>query len=91
MASEIGLWMPRPRTVGVYDLTGKVIYEYQLDENTVVCDLCNANITIRPVPTIVEGHYAVCLECLKREVPDWWQKVKPWVINTWFEQLSQSG
>ncbi len=84
------LWMPSDRQAYVItDWDGNVLDEGEmLTADDVICDLCNANIPLRPVP-VVWTNYAVCLECLDRVIPNWRQVVGEAVAQGWQKQASE--
>ncbi len=59
-------WRPTRRTAYIItDWDGNVLdAEGILEADEVICDLCNAWVTVRPVP--VSGSYALCPKCFKR-------------------------
>lgn len=85
------LWMPpetRPSFV-IVDEDGEVEVGPELTDAEVYCDLCNADIPLRPVP-VVDG-YALCLECLAKVEPEWEKQViTPLLIRIWQTQVEAS-
>ncbi len=83
------LWMPTERPAFIItDWDGNVLeVGGTLSADEVICDLCNALITIRPVPVVWEN-YAVCLECLDRVMPQWRDVVGEAVVEGWHEQMA---
>jgi hypothetical protein len=60
-----------------------------LTDADVVCDICNAEISLRPVP--VWNGNALCDDCLGKFVPDWYQRVSVMsdgekILEDWYEQ-----
>jgi hypothetical protein len=64
------------------------LYVFTEGLNGPICDICNVDIAIRPVP-LIYGNYAVCLDCLAREYPDWRKRVPADVIAEWERQNSK--
>lgn len=87
----ITLWNPpaeRP-AYAIYDWDGNLVEEGTLlTEQEVYCDLCNADVIIRPVPVI--GSYALCPECLDKVEPNWKEQIHPLVRWVWAKQIEAS-
>jgi formylmethanofuran dehydrogenase subunit E len=81
--AAIKLSMPRSHPLRSYDLTGKEIAERQVYED-VSCDICHKPVKIMPMPSIDGQVY--CLDCLRKEYPDWWLVVPEWVLDNWYDQ-----
>lgn len=52
-----------------------------LTDREVYCDLCNAEVPLRPAPLI--GSYVLCLECLAQIDPGWESQVDPAIVEIW--------
>ena len=87
MNPMIELWFPTDREFAIYG-GGKKVYSSIVPASEVICDICNADVAIRPVP-LIYGSYAVCLDCLAREYPDWRERVPVDVIAEWERQNSK--
>jgi len=85
MSKKITLWNPPPvRASYIFvDEDGEVEYGPPLAE--VYCDLCNAEIVIRPVPVV--GTYALCLDCLNKVEPGWRRQIPRAIQIRWNEQI----
>lgn len=82
MPKIIELWMPpEERSIVMTDETGRQIFICGLTSDEVYCDICNADITIRPVP-VVET-YALCLKCLAEIEPGWKKQIPKDVLACW--------
>lgn len=84
---KITLWNPpplRPSYVFVDD-DGQIEEGAPLSADEVYCDLCNAEIVIRPVPVV--GTYALCLGCLAKVEPSWQKQVSKTIQRAWYEQI----
>lgn len=58
-----------------------------LTADEVYCDLCNADVVVRPVPVI--SGYAACLNCLSRIEPEWPKQIPFEVMVFWYHQLDE--
>jgi len=91
--AEITLWNPpeeRP-SYKIYDWDGNLLEVGDtLSADEVICDLCNADVVVRPVPVVWEN-YAVCLECLDRIMPQWRAVVGEAVVERWHEQMRMAS
>jgi len=87
MSKKITLWYPTHRPAYVFfDEAGNVEEEgAPLSADEVYCDLCNAEIVIRPVPVV--GTYALCLDCLNKVEPGWRKQVSKAIQRAWYEQI----
>jgi len=84
----IELWFPpktRPSFVLV-DEDGNDEVGAELTDAEVYCDLCNADIPLRPVP-VVSG-YALCLDCLPKIEPKWDSQITPLLKLIWQTQMA---
>jgi len=90
--AKITLWDPpeeRP-AFRLLDLDGHILEEGPvLTADEVYCDLCNAEVVVRPVP-VVYGH-AACLRCLSRLEPKWVEKIPFEVLAVWKFQLDEQA
>ena len=88
--AEIVLWNPpevRP-VFRILDWDGNLVEEGPvLTEREVYCDLCNAEVPLRPAPMI--GSYVLCLECLNKVEPEWQRQVTPLLKLIWYTQLEE--
>ncbi len=85
------LWIPpetRPSYVFVSE-DGEVEESGpELTDAEVYCDLCNADIPLRPVP-VVSG-YALCPDCLPKVEPEWEKQVSPLLKLLWQVQIEMA-
>lgn len=84
---KITLWYPprvRPSFVFVYD-DGQIEEGAPLSADEVYCDICNADVIVRPVPVV--GSYALCLDCLAKIEPSWQKQVSKAIQRMWHEQI----
>jgi hypothetical protein len=81
---RIVLWNPpahRP-AYRLMDWDGNVLEEGpMLTADEVYCDLCNADVLVRPVP-VIDGH-VVCLRCLQEIDPKWPEQIPLEVLLVW--------
>lgn len=85
----IVLWNPpevRP-AFWFLDEDGSVEIGPLLTADEVYCDLCNAEVPLRPAPMI--GSYVLCLECLNKVEPEWQRQVTPLLMLIWHTQLEE--
>jgi len=86
--SKIRLWNPPPvRASYIFvDEDGQVEEEgAPLSAEEVCCDICNADVVVRPVPVV--GTYALCLKCLSTVIPEWPLEVNDETKREWEKQL----
>ena len=88
--AEITLWYPEERpSYAIYDWDGNLLEEGEpLSATEVYCDLCNAEVPLRPAPMI--GSYVLCLDCLNKVEPEWRRQVTPLLMLIWYTQLEAS-
>lgn len=55
-------WTPDDRLFMVYGEDGHIAYAETIPAEVAICDLCNGDILVRPVP-VVWGDYALCPDC----------------------------
>lgn len=86
--ARITLWKPPAERTAwtLYDLDGNVLEQGPMISE-VYCDLCNAEVVLRPVP-VVDG-YALCDHCLPKVVPNWHKQVSPAVLVAWYGQMNE--
>lgn len=83
---KITLWYPQQRPAYVFvDEDGEVEVGPTLSPDDVFCDVCNAEIVIRPVPVV--GSYALCLDCLNKVEPGWRRQIPRAIQIRWNEQI----
>jgi len=83
---KITLWNPPPvRPAYIITDEDGNIEEEGAPLSEVYCDLCNAEIVIRPVPVV--GTYALCLDCLAKVEPSWQKQVSKAIQIRWHEQI----
>lgn len=86
MRNKITLWYPQERPAYVFlDEDGQVEEGPLLSSDEVYCDICNADVIVRPVPMI--GSYALCLRCLSEVEPNWQRQVSKTIQRMWHEQI----
>ena len=85
----IVLWNPPERRISfvIHWDDGDVTIGPPLSADEVYCDLCNADVVVRPVP-VIDGH-ALCLRCLHRVEPEWPKQVPFEVLILWKHQLDE--
>ena len=88
--TTIELWYPEARPSYIAYTANGELSEIgpTLGADEAYCDLCNADIPIRPVPMI--GSYALCLECLAKVVPSWKEMVPAHIQYDWQDQETQN-
>lgn len=87
MRNKITLWYPQERPAYVFfDEAGNVEEEgAPLSADEVYCDICNAEIVVRPVPVV--GDYVLCLDCLNKVEPGWRRQIPRAIQIRWNEQI----
>lgn len=86
---RIVLWNPPARRSAyrLMDWDGNVLEEGpMLTADEVYCDLCNADVVVRPVPVI--GGYALCINCLEKVEPGWRKQITPLLEMIWRDQMA---
>lgn len=85
---RLQLWHPPEKRTSyvLYDENGLAVdVGPTLSAEEVFCDFCNADIILRPVPTLDE--WTLCEKCMERLCPDWRSEIPLVVQLTWAVQL----